>query len=157
LPVIEVDLLLAYLTTEDRHHAIASIYFSKVMTGEASKPSITPFALHELELGIRAGKILPRGKLAKGEADVGAFMNEVCEALGLYDIRIEVVECFSFSRAAEIREEYDLTYYDSLHAASALSSADRTIVSTDAQYDHVRDLNRINPYSFADGNQKSPG
>lgn len=151
MPVIEVDLLLAYFTNEDRHHSIASTYFSKVLSGEVPKPGLTPFALQELELGIRAGKIFLRGKLAKDEADVGAFMNDICEALQLYEIKIESVECFSFGRAAEIREKYDLTYYDSLHAASALVSGDRTIVSTDTQYDRVRDLKRINPYNFADG------
>jgi predicted nucleic acid-binding protein len=153
LPVIEVDMLLAYLVTEDRHHSIASKYFSKAMSGEVTKPSITPFALQELELGIRAGKILPHGKLAKNEGDAGAFMNEICEALELYDIRIGSVECSSFAKAAEIREKYDLTYYDSLHAASALNYEDKTIVSTDPKYDVVKDLKRINPYKFAKGDE----
>ncbi len=76
MPVIEVDLLLAYLVSEDRHHAVASRYFLKVMSGELEKPGVAPLALQELELGVRAGKILPHGKVIKGEADVATFMRE---------------------------------------------------------------------------------
>lgn len=141
-------MLFAYLVTEDRHHQIASNYFLKVITGELTKPSLTPFALQELDLGIRAGKILPHGRQSKSESDVGSFMREICEALNLYGIQIEYVECSSLVKAADIREENGLTYYDSLHAAAALNSKDRTIVSTDSRYDEVKGLKRIDPYKL---------
>jgi len=144
LPVIEVDLLLAYLVAEDRHHVVASNYFSKVNSGELTKPTLTPFALQELELGVRAQKILPHGKVLKSEAEIAAFMNEICEALGLYEIAIQPVQCDIFARAAEIREKYELSYYDSHHASAALYF-DKSIVSTDRQYDRVKDLNRLDP------------
>jgi len=144
LPVIEVDLLLAYLVAEDRNHSVASNYFSKVISGELTKPILTPFALQELELGVRAQKILPHGNVLKNEAEIATFMNEICEALELYEITIQPIQCGIFARAAEIRENHDLSYYDSHHASAALYH-DKTIVSTDRQYDRVKDLKRFDP------------
>jgi predicted nucleic acid-binding protein len=146
MPAIEIDILLAYLVNEDRHHAVAKRYLSKVISSELEKPFITPFALQELELGIRAGKIFPHGRVAKKEGEVGAFMNEICEALELYDLRIQNVECSMFARAAKIREKHHLSYYDSLHGAAALSLEDKSILSTDPKYDEVEGLIRIDPY-----------
>jgi len=144
LPVIEVDLLLAYLVAEERKHAVASNYFSKVISGELTKPILTPFALQELELGVRAQKILPHGNVLKNEAEIATFMNQICEALELYEITIQPIQCGIFARAAEIRENHDLSYYDSHHASAALYH-DKTIVSTDRQYDRVKDLKRFDP------------
>ena len=144
MPVIEVDLLLAYLVLEDRHHAVASKYFSRVMSGELTKPLLTPFALQELELGVLAQKILPHGKMVKSEGEVAAFMNEICEALELYGITIQPIEIGTFARAAEIREKHNLSYYDSHHASAALYH-DKSIVSTDRQYERVKDLARLDP------------
>jgi predicted nucleic acid-binding protein len=148
LPVIEVDLLLAYLVAEDRHHEAASNYFSKVISGELTKPILTPFALQELELGVRAQKILPHGNALKNETEIAEFMNEICEALELYEITILPIQCGIFARAAEIRKSNDLSYYDSHHASAALYY-DKSIVSTDRQYDRVKDLKRIDPSKLA--------
>lgn len=144
LPVIEVDLLLAYLVAEDRHHAVASKYFSKLISGEFVRPILTPFALQELELGVRAQKILPHGNVLKNEMGIAAFMNEIREALDLYEIPIQPMQCGIFARAAEIRENYNLSYYDSHHASAALYH-DSSIISTDRQYDRVKDLKRLDP------------
>ncbi len=144
MPVIEADLLLAYLTSKDGHHAGAAKYFSRIMSGELTKPVLTPFALQELELGVRTEKILPHGKAVKNEEEVAAFMTEICEALDFYGIAIQPIECGIFIRAAEIRKKYGLAYYDSHHASAALFY-DKAIVSTDRQYDRVKDLKRIDP------------
>jgi len=150
VPAIEVDLLFAYLVSEDRHHAVASEYFSRVMSGELTKPVLTPFApLQELELGVRAQKILPHEKIAKNEGEVSVFMNEICEALELYGIEIQSIECGTFARDAEIREKHNLSYYDSHHASAALYH-DKSIVSTDRQYDRVKGLTRIDPSKLLD-------
>ena len=160
MPVIEVDLLLAYLASEDRHHAVASKYFSKIISGELTKPILTPFALQELELGIRAQKILPHGRVVKSETEVAEFMSEICEALRFYEITIQPIECGLFSRAAEIREKHALSYYDSHHASAALYH-DGSIVSTDRQYDRVRGLRRMDPsklvFQSKDDNKDTSG
>jgi predicted nucleic acid-binding protein len=140
--------LLAYIVAEDRHHGVASEYFSKIIAGGLTKPVIVSFALQELELGIRAGKILPHGKIAKKENEVASFMNEICDALSLYEMSILPIQCGVFGKAAEIRQKHDLSYYDSLHAAVAYFSDDKTIISTDPKYDDVPGLKRIDPYKM---------
>lgn len=117
------------------------------MSGSLKKAVIAPFALQELELGIRAQKILPHAKVAKNEGDVATFMNEICEALELYEIGIQPVDCRMFVKAAQIREKHDLSYYDSLHAAAAVDY-DKIIVSTDVRYDEIEELERIYPYKL---------
>lgn len=147
LPVIEVDLLLAYLVAEDRHHNVASTYFSKVAAGSLARPSVTPFALQELELGVRAKIILPQGRPANTENDLARFMSELCEALETHGMKIQSPPCATFSKAASFRETYDLTYYDSLHASSAFFH-DREIISTDRDYDRIKELRRTDPYKL---------
>lgn len=144
MPIIEADLIIAYINLADKHHTSAVKYFSKVMNGELSKPTLSPFALQELELGIKAQKILPHGKIAKNEVEVANFINEICEALDLYGISIQSVKCNLFAKSAEIRQKYNLSYYDSLHAASAFTY-DGSIVSTDRKYGSVKGLERIDP------------
>jgi predicted nucleic acid-binding protein len=148
MPVVELDLLLAFLASEDRHHKVASNYFSRVTSGSLTKPTISPFALQELELGVRAGRILPYGKPARGDIDSARrFFGEVCEALEIHDIRVQPLSCVGFKTAAEFRHKYGLTYYDSLHASSAFSN-DKIIVSTDKDYDRVKEIRREDPYKL---------
>jgi len=52
-------------------------------------------------------------------------------------------------RAARIKREHNLTFFDSFHAASALSLPDQSIVSFDRAYDRVAGLRRIDPADFA--------
>ncbi|MFQ6071491.1 MAG: type II toxin-antitoxin system VapC family toxin [Methanosarcinales archaeon] len=52
-------------------------------------------------------------------------------------------------KASELREWYGLTYFDSLHAATAILS-DKKIVSLDMDYDKVNELTRIDPRFITD-------
>ena len=117
------------------------------MMGELSTPALTPFAIQELELAVRARKILPHGKVANNETEVTSYINEICQAMDFYGIEVLSVRCDLIAKAAEIREKYGLSYYDSHHAAAALSY-DKEIVSTDRQYDKVEGLRRIDPSKF---------
>ncbi len=75
------------------------------------------------------------------------FVGEVCEALEVHGLRVQSLECATFPKAAEFREAYHLTYYDSLHSSSAFFH-DREIISTDSDYDRVKELRRIDPYKL---------
>jgi hypothetical protein len=69
----------------------------------------------------------------------------VCLLGGLYIGKLstptqdnEAVECAVFVRAAEIRQKYDLSCYDSHHASAAFSRDHKSIISTDRHYDRVK-------------------
>lgn len=145
MPLVEVDLLLAYLVKEDKHHRVASTYFSKVTSGSLPRPVLSGFALQELELGVRTGRVLPWGRHLKTEGEVAQFIKRVCEALEVHGLRVQPFTCATLHKAAEFRGSYGLSYFDSLHAASAFFH-DREIVSTDGDYDRVKELRRVDPY-----------
>lgn len=144
MPVIELDILLGYLVSGDELHGVASAYFSLVLDGKLPKPLVSPFALVELEAGIRSRRILPWGRPAESERDVASYMGTLCEALKLNDINVAPLTCSVLAKAGEIRASYGLTYFDSLHAACALN-VDGVIVSTDSDYDEVEGLERLDP------------
>ena len=52
------------------------------------------------------------------------------------------------TEASRIRAKYGLTYFDPLHAASALHH-DRAIMSVDNAYDRVKELERADPKDIA--------
>ncbi|RLG56112.1 MAG: VapC toxin family PIN domain ribonuclease, partial [Thermoproteota archaeon] len=51
------------------------------------------------------------------------------------------------SMASELREKFKLTYFDSLHCASAILY-DGVILSVDEAYDKVSEVHRIDPRSL---------
>ncbi len=53
------------------------------------------------------------------------------------------------SVAMSIADKYRLSYYDSIYVATALDSDDQSIVSSDASFDKVPGLRRVNPNDFA--------
>ena len=53
----------------------------------------------------------------------------------------------TISMASELREKFKLTYFDSLHCASAILY-DGVILSVDEAYDKVSEVHRIDPRSL---------
>ena len=53
------------------------------------------------------------------------------------------------SRAASLRIKYNLSFFDSFHAATAMSLLDSAIISFDQIYDLVEGLNRIDPREWS--------
>ena len=102
--------------------------------------------MHELELNLKAGNILIEERRTTLE-DIAKFFTDLSRLLSLYDLNIFPLTCEQIAKAANLRKKYNLTFYDSHHAASAMLY-DSKIISTDNTYDSVVDLKRINPYSI---------
>ncbi len=102
--------------------------------------------MHELELNLKAGNILIDGRKANAE-DIAKFFTELNRLLFLYDITILPLTCEQIAKAAHLRKKYNLSFYTSHHAASAILH-DSEIISTDNTYDSIVDLKRIDPYSI---------
>ncbi len=62
--------------------------------------------------------------------------------LSMFNGRTVRLTSLEAMRAARIRREYRLSFFDSLHAALALS-LDSTIISLDEAYDGVEGLRRV--------------
>lgn len=94
---------------------------------------------------MKTGNILIEERRATLE-DIAKFFTDLSQLLYLYKLSVFPLTCEQIAKAANLRKKYNLTFYDSHHAASAMLY-DSKIISTDNTYDSVIGLKRINPYS----------
>lgn len=133
MPVIELDMLIGLVNPHDRLHSLAEKLFKEVSAGKI-KITVASSALLEYELLLRS-----RGYSEKEiRLDIEAFKNMLSEIPINSDVMV---------KASELREKFGLTYFDSLHAASAIN-VDGVIVSTDREYEGIEDLDAIKPDEF---------
>ena len=131
MPLLENDVIFAYLNEYDSNHSIAERIFQKLQNGETSV-EISGVSLIEMELIYRSEKM--EDKLLKDLAAIAALPNVEYIAL-TPDVVVASVY---------LRQTLELTFFDSHYAASALS-LDRKIISFDRAYDKVPGLTRIKP------------
>jgi len=110
------------------------------------KASLSSLSLLELELLIRSGDILIKGKKAT-EGEAKEWFKDLCIALKQYNISLEILECEDIALSAELRFKYNLSFFDSHYAAQALRRG-FNLISTDKAYDKVKGLSRVMPDSI---------
>ncbi len=134
MPVIELDLLIAFVNASDRHHQAADRIFQKIMTGKIKDIRTASSAYLEYEL-VHRSMGYPVEDTRKEISSFKNFPN-----LGEEPLTVKVI-----LEAMRLREAVkSMTYFDSIHASTAMHS-DGDIISTDAIYDKVESLNRIEP------------
>jgi predicted nucleic acid-binding protein len=131
LPLIENDLIFAYLNELDPNFKVAEKTFRKLDSG-AIRVSISSAALIEMELIYRSEN--KEDALLKDMAALAALPNTTFEPL-TPDIALSAVY---------LRQTFGLGLFDSHYAATALS-LDRTVVSFDRAYENVKGLRRLDP------------
>ncbi len=147
MPILEVDLLYAAMDTEDRHNKIAEKVLKLIRDKILVNVKVDSLALHELELNLKSGNILIERKQATN-GQIATFFRELDRLLTLYGADAFPLTCEEISKAAQLREDHDLTFYDSHHASAALLF-DSKIISIDKAYDGVKRLRRIDPYKIS--------
>jgi len=140
--LIETDILYALFDLFDAHHDAALNPFEQVREGKL-RASLSSLSLLELELLIRSGDILIKGKKAT-EEEVKEWFKDLCIALKQYNISLESIECEDLALSAELRSKYNLSFFDSHYAAQALRRG-LGLISMDKAYDRVQGLSRIVP------------
>lgn len=133
MPVIELDMLIAFVNRADRLHGIAVELFNMIVNGVLDNVAVPASAYMEYELVLRS-----RGY---SEDDVSRDIEAFRHIKNLGEIPLTSGILVTASR---IRMKHGLTYFDSLHAASALKH-DRTIISTDKAYRAVPGLTVMDP------------
>jgi predicted nucleic acid-binding protein len=134
VPLVELDLLIAFVNSSDRHHRAADKIFRKIMTGEMKDVSAASSAYLEYEL-VHRSLGYPAEDTRKEISSFKNFPN-----LGEEPLTSEVM-----LEAMQLREAVKgMTYFDSMHASTALLY-DGEIISTDVIYDKVSTLRRIDP------------
>ena len=131
MPLLENDIIFAYLNECDSNHAIAERVFQKLPDGEISV-EISSVSLIEMELIYRSEKM--ENKLLRDLAAIAALPHVKYVAL-TPDVAVASVY---------LRQTLNLTFFDSHYAATALN-LDRKVISFDQAYDRVPGLTRIKP------------
>lgn len=131
MPLLENDVIFAFLNEYDPNHETAEKIFRKIQDEKISV-EISSVSLIEMELIYRSQKI--EEKLLRDLAAVAALPNVKYVAL-TPDVAVASVY---------LRQTLNLTFFDSHYAATALN-LDRKIISFDNAYDRVPSLTRIKP------------
>jgi len=131
MPLLENDIIFAYLNEYDPNHAIAERIFQKLQKGEITV-EISGISLIEMELIYRSEK--REDRLLRDLSAVAALPNVNYAAL-TPDVAVTSVY---------LRQILNLTFFDSHYAATALN-IDQNIISFDQAYDKVPGLTRIKP------------
>ncbi|MGB9895954.1 MAG: type II toxin-antitoxin system VapC family toxin [Thermoproteota archaeon] len=131
MPLLENDVIFAYLNEYDSNHTIVERIFQKLKDGEINV-EISSVSLLEMELIYRSEKM--EDKLLKDLAAIAALPHVKYVAL-TPDIAVASVY---------LRQTLNLTFFDSHYAATALN-LDGKNISFDQAYDRVPGLTRIKP------------
>jgi len=133
MPIIELDMLIALVSEVDALHADAARLFRRIRDGELSRVRIAASALLEYELLLKSRGVTD-SQIAEDLLAFSAYPNLGEEPLDSNKIIL----------AQRLRDQYHLTYFDSLHCAAAMLF-DGKIIGTDAAYDAVPAVQRIDP------------
>lgn len=130
--LVETDLLLALISSGDKHHSEAVRLFDKY----AGKIALSPYSLIELNLLLKSGVVIVEDPSLFYEA-LGNLMKY--RGVGTYPPKAEYHKV-----AHALRRKYGLSYFDSLHAAVALTE-DVELVSYDRVYEAVAEVKYLHP------------
>lgn len=131
MPLLENDVILAYMNIRDRHHEAAEKIFDALKNGDLMV-DVSSVSMLEMELVYRSQGI--EEKLLGHLAAVSALPN----------VRYVPLTPDLVLASVYLRQTLSLTFFDSHYAATALN-LDRHIISSDKAYDTVPGLTRTDP------------
>lgn len=133
MPLLETDLIFAYLNKLDGHHEVAKNIFNKIMEG--THYTISSLSLIEIELIYKSNNL--EKQLAQHIAALSTLPN-----ITIHQLSADIILTSIY-----LRETYNLTFFDSHYAATALQ-LDAEIISTDKKYLNIPGLKLIDPYNI---------
>jgi predicted nucleic acid-binding protein len=133
-PILENDVLFAYLNKFDPNFKVADGIFRKLKTGSLNV-SISSVALVEMELVYRS------------EGRENGLLGDIAALSAVPNTTFEPLTPDIVLSAVYLRDAFKLGFFDSHYAATALNM-DSDIVSFDRAYDRVKGLKRIDPSSL---------
>lgn len=131
MPLLENDVIFAYLNRADSYHDVARKLFYKLKNEELTV-EISSVSLLEMELVYKSRGIENR------------LLKDTAELIALPGAKYVPLTPKIVLLSAYLRKQYNLTFFDSHYAATALS-LDRKIISFDRAYERVKGLARIDP------------
>jgi predicted nucleic acid-binding protein len=131
LPLIENDVIFAYLNEADPNFDSAERIFSRLNSGSL-RVSVSSVALVEMEL------------IYQSENREDALLRDMATLAALPNTAFEPLTPDLALSAVYLRQTFGLGFFDSHYAATALN-LDKRVISFDRAYDSVKGLRRLDP------------
>ena len=131
LPLLENDVIFAYLNKNDANHLVAKRIFQAIKDAKL-EVSISSISLIEMELIYRS----------EGKEDI--IIQHLSAIGSLPNVTYPPFTPVIALTSVHLRKEVKLSFFDSHYAAAALN-LDGKIISFDTDYDVVEGLERIEP------------
>jgi predicted nucleic acid-binding protein len=134
MPLLENDVIFAYINRQDKNHDAAEAIFDALKHGKLHL-DISSVTLIELELIYRSQGIEDK------------LLDHLAALTALPNVRYAPLTPDLVIASVYLRQTLGLTFFDSHYAATALKQ-DRHIISTDRAYDTVPGLTRTEPQKY---------
>ena len=131
MPLLENDVIFAYMNIRDRHHEAAEKIFEALKNGDLTV-DVSSVSMLEMELVYRSQGIEDK------------LLGHLAALAGLPNVRYIPLTPDLVMASVYLRQTLDMTFFDSHYAATALK-LDRHIISKDRAYDTVPGLTRTDP------------
>lgn len=128
--LIETDFLIALASKNDRHHDEVRGLLEKLDT-----INLSPYSLVELDLLLASRKIIVK---------IPDYYEVLDSVLSYYGMAVSTPDPTHFHQAWILRKRYGLTFFDSLHAATAIKGGE-VLISYDDRYSAIRELKYRHP------------
>ena len=132
--MIETDILIALASKTDKHHAEV-----KKLLENLTAVKLSPYSFIELDLLVASRNLIVK---------LPDFYEALEAALAYYGVTILAPHPVHFKRAWIFRRKYNLTFFDSLHAATAVEKGE-TLVSFDKRYSNIKELKYKHPSRYS--------
>jgi predicted nucleic acid-binding protein len=137
MPLIELDMLIAFVSEADPLHDDADRLFRQIRDRHLTRIRVATSALLEYELLLKSRGVND-AQIAEDLLAYSTYPNPAEEPLDSNKLIL----------GQQLRDQHRLAYFDSLHCAAALLF-DRTIIGTDSAYDAVSHMHRIDPRTLS--------
>ena len=136
--LVETDILISAIDLADPHHEEA-----KEIIASMGNMALSPYTLMELNLLIRSGNIVVK--------NYELFWKELWNIARFYDIDLMTPHPLYHAKAGELRERYNLTYFDSLHASTAIVEEMKLVSFDRKAYEKIKELSYVHPMDYLRG------
>ena len=129
-------MIIGLISSFDKLHGLSKEIFEKISSNEIKNVFIPSSVFMEYELLLKSKKI-----------KTTELIRDIIHFKALENIKEIPLNSSIIILAQKLRENHNLTYFDSLHCASALN-VDGIIISTDKDFKNIKNLKLIEPSSL---------
>jgi len=130
--LIETDIIISLVRRNDKQHYNTL----KILEKYRRELLLSPYSLSELDLLIWSDTFRVKNK--------ELFFKLLSETIKFYNVDVVKPRTLHVAKAYELRLKYGLSFFNSLHAATAIIEK-TPLLSYDRTYGKVKELNYINP------------